>query len=788
LDRRTSDTRRMQIDANGNLILGTDGGVFRLPTPTGNTGVWSAIVGDISVFELHSIAYDHFAHVIMAGTQDNGTQLQQTAGGTTWTLVQGGDGGDVVIDDVSLAASGRSVRYFSFYNLGGWTRQVYDSANNLVSTTALASITDGSFTTPVDLNNVDPTRLLVGGTGHIYTSSNQGTSLTAIANQGVNSIAQIPPNGGGGMMVYGGFQGGVADADLIYAASGSNVLKQTTAGGGFTTLSPGGDAIRGVTDNPSNWATVFAIDTNQVFESTNAGASWVDVTANLTSVSAADFRSIQYVHGKVDDALVVGSSSGAFYARVSGLGAGGAWSKFGANLPDVIVYDLAYDATDNVLVAGTMGRGAWLVNNATTNLGIDNATIVWATSASGNFAAAANWNPVGVPGASSDVQISPTGTYTVTSTANETINSLTTAAGATLLISAGNFTINNGTDSGANAGTILVGAGSTLALTGSVTNSGLIEALGGSITLNGGPVTGSGLFKVGSGGSVNATGNGYLFHGAGGSELVIGTGNLNQAFSDSGNALLYFNGSQNQLFGGSATDWLGVTGNNNALVGGAGNDFIGATGNSDTLAGGSGNQTLFANGNSNYLAAGTGQDWLGASGNQTQIFGGAGADWMGITGSHNAISAGSGNSTLFANGSFNTLFGSTGNDWLGVSGTGSFLFGGSGNDFIAATGSSNTLDPYGAGTDTLFAAPNAHDHDTFVYHPGYGKVTINNFVPQVGDVINIAGFGITNVQGFAPYVSTSADGSIVLNLGGSSQLTLEGIPGGLQNSWFNFHV
>ena len=159
------DTREMRIDANGNLILGTDGGLFRLPTPTGNTGVWSAIVGDISAFELHSIAYDHVSHVIMAGAQDNGTLFQQTPGGTTWNYPGSGDGGDVVIDDVSLAASGQSIRYFSSQGLRGWKRQVYDLANHLVSSTFLTSIPDPRFTTPVELNNVNPTRLLVGGSG-----------------------------------------------------------------------------------------------------------------------------------------------------------------------------------------------------------------------------------------------------------------------------------------------------------------------------------------------------------------------------------------------------------------------------------------------------------------------------------------------------------------------------------------------------------------------------------------------------------------------------------------------
>ena len=111
----------------------------------GNTGVWSAIVGDISVFELHSIAYDHVSHVIMAGAQDNGTLFQQTPGGATWDHPGFGDGGDVVIDDVSLAASGQSIRYFSSQNLRGWKRQVYNSANHLVSTTSLASISDPSI-------------------------------------------------------------------------------------------------------------------------------------------------------------------------------------------------------------------------------------------------------------------------------------------------------------------------------------------------------------------------------------------------------------------------------------------------------------------------------------------------------------------------------------------------------------------------------------------------------------------------------------------------------------------
>src|SRR6185503_5058487 len=103
--------------------------------------------------------------------------------------------------------------------------------NKLVSITPLAGISDGQFVTPVEVNTVDPTHILVGGLAHIYMSSNQGTTLTAIANAGVNSSSG---NDGGDLMVYGGYQNDVANPDLIYAASGADVLRETTAGGGFT--------------------------------------------------------------------------------------------------------------------------------------------------------------------------------------------------------------------------------------------------------------------------------------------------------------------------------------------------------------------------------------------------------------------------------------------------------------------------------------------------------------------------------------------------------------------------
>jgi hypothetical protein len=54
---------------------------------------------------------------------------------------------------------------------------------------------------------------------------------------------------------------------------------------------------------------------------------------------------------------VVGTQNGVFFAsEESGFMV---WQRLGSDLPAVPVYDLHYSRADDVLVAGTMGRGAW---------------------------------------------------------------------------------------------------------------------------------------------------------------------------------------------------------------------------------------------------------------------------------------------------------------------------------------------------------------------------------------------------------------------------------------------
>ncbi|MEI7462743.1 MAG: hypothetical protein WCK15_25350, partial [Pirellula sp.] len=344
----------MTFDANGNIIEVDDGGVFRRTSPKDNRGDWFSVNGTLQVTEAHDIAWDSLSNVAMTGNQDTGTTFQPGAGATQWESISTGDGGDIGIDNIQLASSRQSVRYSSFQNLGGLRRTVWDSSGVLVSTSFPSLIpASGSpaivpgFRTPLETNSVVGGRLLIQASNSLYESLDAGATVNAIGvGQGV-SISGIFSNA----IWYGGTKNNVANPDLVWAASGSDVFLRTSGVGNVVRTSgdPTSQLIRDLAVNYSNSDNVFVVDGSRVFQSDDAGTNWSDITGDLLGL-ASDLFSITFVTGPASNSILVGTNLGVFVSSTATLGV---WGKLGSGLPNVLAFDMEYDVADDVLVLGT---------------------------------------------------------------------------------------------------------------------------------------------------------------------------------------------------------------------------------------------------------------------------------------------------------------------------------------------------------------------------------------------------------------------------------------------------
>ena len=355
-----ADSREMVFDANGDIIEVDDGGIYRHTDPNGTTGDWVSVIGNLAVTEQHDSALDTVASIALSGNQDTGS-MQQMAAGLVWDSLSTADGGDVAVAENDPIV-GQSTRYSSFQNLGALRRRVYNASNVLQSLQAptLTPLSGspsvaGQFVTPLAVNGVTPTRMIVGAGNGTYESTDRLDSVTQISTAVVNGSGRGPIG-----------YGATGNADVLYFGSGDDVYTRTGPPGAALSVSDpdGGSSgfIVGIVIDPGNANAAYAIDDNQVFQTTNAASSWSDVTGNLLALSPGTLRAVEYVvEGGGSDRLMVGADAGVFVAsEASGFID---WADWGVGLPNAPVFDLDYDSGDDVLVAGTLGRGAWTVDN-----------------------------------------------------------------------------------------------------------------------------------------------------------------------------------------------------------------------------------------------------------------------------------------------------------------------------------------------------------------------------------------------------------------------------------------
>jgi hypothetical protein len=368
------DSRAMIFDATGDLMQSNDGGIFRLVSPNAAANrKWVSVNGNITTAEVHSVAYDSLSNITFGGTQDNGTPIPITPGNLAWNTFQGGDGGNVAVDSDQIAHPGTTIRYTSSQNFGNFRRSIWNAANNrigIISAVALNIISGPGtgmtlfqfdpniqFYNPFVLNAINPSRMLIG-TASIYESMNRGDSLANLSFTGffIGDFIGASP------MAYGGRLNGIPNPDVFYVGAGATIRHRVNLGDPITTLSAyPGSSTRGLVMNPQNYAHAFVLDSqNRVWGSFDEGASWNNLTANLPSLTS-QVHSIEIFNPDATTrnmVLIAGGLGGVFQMRRPGA-AGASWTPLSTGLPHVLVRELHYNYADDVLVAGTLGRGVW---------------------------------------------------------------------------------------------------------------------------------------------------------------------------------------------------------------------------------------------------------------------------------------------------------------------------------------------------------------------------------------------------------------------------------------------
>jgi photosystem II stability/assembly factor-like uncharacterized protein len=310
--------------------------------------------GTLQTTEFHAIAWDANARVAIGGAQDTGTPEQKKNGQVTWRSVSTGDGGVVVVDDTSTP--GRSTRYSSYFNFYDFRRQVFD-VNNVLISQVRPGLLGGEdmkpfFYTPIKLNTIAPRRLIIGASNGVYESLDQGDTVSAIKNIPINEFGRTA-------IAY----GAAGNADMLYVGSGSGVFVRSAAGG---SLAPSaayhGGYVAAIGIDPGDPKSAFVVDLlGHVFRTRNAGASWNDISGNLAVLAPGTHRTLVYSTQTKTGAIIVGGDDGVFSAVGPNFNN---WTRYGTGLPRAPVLQLDYNSKDNVLIAGTLGRGAWIVDPA----------------------------------------------------------------------------------------------------------------------------------------------------------------------------------------------------------------------------------------------------------------------------------------------------------------------------------------------------------------------------------------------------------------------------------------
>jgi photosystem II stability/assembly factor-like uncharacterized protein len=363
---------------DGKVVEGNDGGVYSRPlSDTQQYGDWTDLNANLRNLQYYDARAARLGGgtAVWGGLQDNGSSLLNPGSGQM-VEPSGGDGFDVIVDPNNannLVGEYTDGAAYSSTDGGHSFTQFLTPTCAGQATVGLPKRADcdpgARFVTPLVPDQQNANDWLLGGQYVWLTTAGWNSACTATAcswqklydtgnGNGITALSST----GGGKVIYAAWTSGGGNPGPSFG-----VGIATNYGGTWHQLNMAGlpnRYIAGITADPANPAHAYAVfngysrrwipggGIGHVFETTDGGQSWTDISGNLPDIAS---DALVLSHGR----LALATDQGVFTA-FEGRGGSTFWFRLGFGLPNAAVDDLT-PGPDGYIYAATHGRGIWRI-------------------------------------------------------------------------------------------------------------------------------------------------------------------------------------------------------------------------------------------------------------------------------------------------------------------------------------------------------------------------------------------------------------------------------------------